>query len=50
MNVIMVEISLGGSNQPVCHGAGLTNPSLSDLVEKIYLVNSTGMTYIAIKY
>ena len=42
LNVIMVEITFGGSNAPICHGAGLRNQTLSDLVEEIELVNALG--------
>ncbi|KAF5658163.1 oxidoreductase [Fusarium circinatum] len=42
LNVIMVEITLGGSNAPICHGAGLRNMTLSDLVRKIEYVDANG--------
>jgi len=42
LNVIMVEITLGGSNAPICHGAGLRNRTLSDLVHEIEFVNPRG--------
>jgi hypothetical protein len=42
LNVIMVEITLGGSNAPICHGAGRTHPSLSDLVHAIEYVDANG--------
>jgi hypothetical protein len=32
LNVIMVEITFGGSNAPICHGAGFKTTTLSDLV------------------
>lgn len=35
----MVEITLGGSNAPICHGAGRRNRTLSDLVRKIEYVD-----------
>lgn len=53
----MIEITFGGSNAPICHGsfsfhycwchltlvgAGLTNPTLSDLVHAITFVNANG--------
>ena len=41
-NVIMVEITLGGSNAPICHGAGRRNQTLSDLVRKIEYVDVHG--------
>ncbi|MDA8454949.1 hypothetical protein M4R22_09255 [Acidovorax sp. GBBC 3334] len=42
LNVIMVEITFGGSNAPVCHGAGWGNQTLSDLVAEIEFVNARG--------
>ncbi|KAL6411673.1 oxidoreductase [Ilyonectria robusta] len=42
LNVIMVEITLGGSNAPICHGAGRRNMTLSDLVRKIEYVDANG--------
>ncbi|KAK9416811.1 hypothetical protein SUNI508_09509 [Seiridium unicorne] len=41
-NVIMVELTLGGSNAPICHGAGLKHQSLSDLVRKVEYVDCHG--------
>lgn len=41
-NVTMVEITLGGSNAPICHGAGRRNRTLSDLVRKIEYVDCHG--------
>ena len=43
LNVIMVEITLGGSNAPICHGAGRRHPSLSDLVQSIEYVDVNGV-------
>jgi hypothetical protein len=40
LNVIMVEITWGGSNGPICHGAGITHQTLSDLVHEIEFVNA----------
>ncbi|KXH33641.1 hypothetical protein CNYM01_07444 [Colletotrichum nymphaeae SA-01] len=42
MNVIMVEITLGGSNAPICHGAGRRHQTLSDLVRRIEYVDCHG--------
>lgn len=42
LNVSMVEITLGGSNATICHGAGRTHPSLSDLVHAIEYVDANG--------
>ena len=43
MNVIMVEITFGGSNAPICHGAGLKHSSLSDLVVSMDYVDANGV-------
>lgn len=43
LNVIMVEITFGGSNAPICHGAGIKNQTLSDLVYEIEFVNPKGL-------
>jgi hypothetical protein len=42
LNVIMVEITWGGSNAPICHGAGLRHKTLSDLVVEVEFVNARG--------
>ncbi|KAK0759490.1 hypothetical protein N5P37_007678 [Trichoderma harzianum] len=42
LNVIMVEITVGGANAPICHGAGIENKTLSDLVRKIEYVDCHG--------
>ncbi|MFO0551775.1 MAG: FAD-binding protein [Polyangiaceae bacterium] len=42
LNVIMVEITFGGSNGPICHGAGWRNETLSDLVAGVEVVNAKG--------
>ena len=42
LNVIMVEITFGGSNGPICHGAGRHTQTLSDLVHEIEFVNAKG--------
>ena len=41
-NVIMVEITYGGSNAPICHGGGWKTTTLSDLVASIEFVNARG--------
>ena len=41
-NVIMVENTFGGTNAPICHGAGRTTATMSDLVVSIEFVNSMG--------
>lgn len=35
---------MGGSNAPICHGAGIKSKSLSDLVRKIEYVDANGNT------
>jgi hypothetical protein len=42
LNVIMVEITWGGSNAQICHGAGLRHRTLSDLVAEVEFVNARG--------
>jgi hypothetical protein len=42
LNVIMVEITMGGSNAPICHGAGRRHTTLSDLVRRIEYVDCNG--------
>lgn len=42
LNVIMVEITWGGSNAPICHGAGWRTQTLSDLVAEVEFVNARG--------
>ncbi|EIN04699.1 hypothetical protein PUNSTDRAFT_146346 [Punctularia strigosozonata HHB-11173 SS5] len=41
-NVIMVEITFGGSNAPICHGSGFGSSTLSDLVEQVEYVDARG--------
>lgn len=38
----MIEITLGGSNAPICHGAGITTTTLSDIIHEIEFVNARG--------
>lgn len=42
LNVIMVEITWGGSISAICHGAGLRHKTLSDLVYEIEYVDPNG--------
>ena len=42
LNVVMVEITYGGSNASISHGAGWRNATLSDLVHAIEFVNANG--------
>jgi hypothetical protein len=46
LNVIMVEITWGGSNAPICHGAGWKTKTLSDLVAEIEFVNAAGQLQV----
>jgi hypothetical protein len=41
-NVILVENTLVGTNAMICHGAGLKNQTLSDLVTEIEFINPNG--------
>lgn len=43
LNVIMVEMTVGGTNGPICHGAGRRHPTLSDLVRKVEYVDCNGV-------
>jgi len=45
-NVIMVEITMGGANAPICHGAGLRHKTLSDYVRRIEYVDCHGQKQI----
>ncbi|KAK3380931.1 hypothetical protein B0H63DRAFT_415656 [Podospora didyma] len=42
LNVIMVEMTVGGTNGPICHGAGRRHKTLSDLVRKVEYVDCNG--------
>lgn len=42
LNVIMSEIAFAGSNAMICHGAGINNKTLSDLVTEIEFINVKG--------
>ncbi|MDQ4108343.1 MAG: FAD-binding protein [Actinomycetota bacterium] len=42
LNVIMVEITWGGSNAQICHGAGSRHKTLGDLVAEVEFVNARG--------
>ncbi|KAG8702115.1 hypothetical protein FRC09_004949 [Ceratobasidium sp. 395] len=41
-NVIMVEITFGGSNGPICHGAGFDTTTISDLVAEFHYIDPNG--------
>ncbi|KAG8719253.1 hypothetical protein FRC09_011421 [Ceratobasidium sp. 395] len=38
----MVEITFGGSNAPICHGAGFDTTTLSDLVAEFHYIDPNG--------
>jgi hypothetical protein len=42
VNTIIVEITFGGSNATICHGAGSAHRTLNDLVVAIEFVNARG--------
>ncbi|CAE6418865.1 unnamed protein product [Rhizoctonia solani] len=42
LNVIMVEITMGGSNGSICHGAGFDTKTLSDLVAEFHYIDPNG--------
>jgi len=42
MNVIVVEITICGSNAPICHGVGAKNKTLGDIVRKVEYVDANG--------
>ncbi|KAG0134130.1 hypothetical protein HOY82DRAFT_638395 [Tuber indicum] len=42
LNVVMVEITLGGSNALMCHGGGIRHKTISDLVRRIEYVDANG--------
>ncbi|GJE93850.1 FAD-binding domain-containing protein [Phanerochaete sordida] len=41
-NVIMVEVTFGGTNAPICHGSSLSSTTLSDLVVAVEYVDAHG--------
>ncbi|KIW87748.1 uncharacterized protein Z519_11722 [Cladophialophora bantiana CBS 173.52] len=43
MNIVEVEITMGGSNATICHGGGIQNPTISDLVRCMEYVDANGM-------
>ncbi len=42
LNVVMTENTIGGTNANMCHGAGIGNHTISDLVTEIEFVNPKG--------
>ncbi|KIW83347.1 hypothetical protein Z517_02592 [Fonsecaea pedrosoi CBS 271.37] len=43
MNIVEVEITMGGSNATICHGGGIQNPTISDLVRCMEYVDVNGV-------
>ncbi|KIW22950.1 uncharacterized protein PV07_11191 [Cladophialophora immunda] len=43
MNIVEVEITMGGSNATICHGGGIQNPTISDLVRCMEYVDANGV-------
>lgn len=41
-NVVMVDITFGGSNASICHGSGFSTTTLSDLVVEVEYVDANG--------
>ncbi|KZT00933.1 uncharacterized protein LAESUDRAFT_739389 [Laetiporus sulphureus 93-53] len=41
-NVIMLEVTFGGTNGPICHGSGFGSSTLSDLVVEVCYVDVHG--------
>ncbi|KAF2001355.1 FAD-binding domain-containing protein [Amniculicola lignicola CBS 123094] len=41
-DVILVEVTIGGVNGPICHGAGISHKTLSDYVRRIEYVDCHG--------
>ncbi|PSR85731.1 hypothetical protein BD289DRAFT_409085 [Coniella lustricola] len=42
LNTIMVEMTIGGTNGSICHGAGRQNTTLSDLVRRVEYIDCNG--------
>lgn len=42
VDVILVEVTVGGTNAPICHGAGRRHPTFSDFARKIEYVDCHG--------
>ncbi|KAF2445635.1 hypothetical protein P171DRAFT_443269 [Karstenula rhodostoma CBS 690.94] len=45
-DVILVEVTIGGVNGPMCHGAGITHKTLSDYVRRLEYVDCHGRLQI----
>ncbi|KAJ7467680.1 hypothetical protein FB451DRAFT_395584 [Mycena latifolia] len=46
VSVIMVEVTVGGVNAPICHGAGRRHPTVSDHVRRVEYVDCKGVVQI----
>jgi hypothetical protein len=42
MDVILVEVTIGGVNGPICHGGGRRHQTLSDQVRKVEYIDANG--------
>jgi FAD/FMN-containing dehydrogenase len=42
VDVILVEVTIGGVNGPICHGAGISKKTISDYVRRIEYVDCNG--------
>ncbi|KAF2495420.1 hypothetical protein BU16DRAFT_510261 [Lophium mytilinum] len=42
VDVILVEVTIGGVNAPICHGAGISHKTISDHVRRIEYVDCNG--------
>ncbi|GME42994.1 putative FAD-binding type 2 protein [Neofusicoccum parvum] len=42
VDVILVEVTIGGVNGPICHGAGRRHPTVSDHVRRVEYVDCNG--------
>ncbi|KAH7096166.1 FAD-binding domain-containing protein [Auriculariales sp. MPI-PUGE-AT-0066] len=41
-NIVVTEVTFGGSVSTICHGAGMGTPTISDLVEEVQYIDSNG--------
>ncbi|KAA8896395.1 hypothetical protein FN846DRAFT_900289 [Sphaerosporella brunnea] len=42
-NTVIVGVTIGGTNAPICHGAGIKHATLSDIVRKIEYIDVNGV-------
>ena len=45
-NVVVTEVTFGGSIATICHGAGMGTPTLSDLVEEVCYIDANGVDQV----